>query len=263
METHAHHLHKAPGNGFKHYFFEFLMLFLAVFCGFLTENLREHKIEKDRALELAKSFYQELKSDSATAVIKVQNRLRAESALKYLLKYFNDSSLTDVSKTFVINFEYGINFRTPMLFEPKTSMLDQLINSGSLRYFKNDELQHLIGDLTVAIKNVNDRQALETSFRLTSLNPILQRHHDYIFWAEITKDVTIPFDKALNEYEQSSTVIPFHLRGIEKLDREEIKGLLAFQLYNAITSTRQFHIQKYIELNAHILKVLRREYAIE
>ena len=61
METHAHHLHKAPGNGFKHYFFEFLMLFLAVFCGFLTENLREHKIEKDRALELAKSFYQELK----------------------------------------------------------------------------------------------------------------------------------------------------------------------------------------------------------
>lgn len=263
METHAHHLHKAPGNGFKHYFFEFLMLFLAVFCGFLTENLREHRIEKDRALELAKSFYQELKSDSATAVIKVQNRLRQENALKYLLKYFNDSSLIDVSKTFAINFEYGINFRTPSLFEPKTSMLEQLKNSGSLRYFKNDELQHLIGDLTVAIRNVNDRQALETSFRMTSLNPILERHHDYTFWAAITKDATIPFDKALTEYEQSNTIIPFHLRGIEKLDREEIKGILAFQLYNAITSTRQFHIQKYIDLNTELLKVLRREYHIE
>jgi hypothetical protein len=30
METHAHHLHKAPGNKFRHFFFEFLILFLAV-----------------------------------------------------------------------------------------------------------------------------------------------------------------------------------------------------------------------------------------
>ena len=38
METHAQELHKAPGRGWKHYFFEFFMLFLAVFCGFLAEN---------------------------------------------------------------------------------------------------------------------------------------------------------------------------------------------------------------------------------
>jgi hypothetical protein len=30
METHAHDLHKAPAHGWKHYFFEFLMLFLAL-----------------------------------------------------------------------------------------------------------------------------------------------------------------------------------------------------------------------------------------
>ena len=35
METHAHHLHKAPEKNFWHYFYEFLMLFFAVFCGFL------------------------------------------------------------------------------------------------------------------------------------------------------------------------------------------------------------------------------------
>jgi len=38
METHAHHLHKAPGKKWTHYLFEFFMLFLAVFCGFLAEN---------------------------------------------------------------------------------------------------------------------------------------------------------------------------------------------------------------------------------
>src|SRR5579864_3075045 len=41
METHAHELHKAPGHGWKHYFFEFFMLFLAITLGFYAENLRE------------------------------------------------------------------------------------------------------------------------------------------------------------------------------------------------------------------------------
>src|SRR6185295_11473198 len=104
METHAHHLHKAPGKKFGHFFFEFLMLFLAVFCGFLVENFREHKIENERATELAKHFYDELKSDSVTAVLKVTNRIRQENSLKYLMKYFKDSSLTNVSKSFAINF---------------------------------------------------------------------------------------------------------------------------------------------------------------
>ena len=48
METHAHHLHHAPGKKIWHYFFEFLMLFLAVFCGFIAENWREQLQEHRR-----------------------------------------------------------------------------------------------------------------------------------------------------------------------------------------------------------------------
>ena len=65
METHAHELHKAPGHGWKHYFFEFFMLFLAVFCGFLAENWREHRIEKERGEQYILSFYEDLKTDTA------------------------------------------------------------------------------------------------------------------------------------------------------------------------------------------------------
>ena len=46
MEVHAH-THTARKK-WTHYFWEFLMLFLAVFCGFLAEYQLEHKIEKDR-----------------------------------------------------------------------------------------------------------------------------------------------------------------------------------------------------------------------
>jgi hypothetical protein len=48
METHANHLHKAPGHGWKHYLFEFFMLFLAVTAGYFVENQREHYLEHQR-----------------------------------------------------------------------------------------------------------------------------------------------------------------------------------------------------------------------
>lgn len=66
MEIHAHDLHKAPSQGWKHYLFEFLMLFLAVFCGFLGKNFREHQVEKQRGEQYILSFYEDLKRDTAT-----------------------------------------------------------------------------------------------------------------------------------------------------------------------------------------------------
>src|SRR4029079_12530143 len=159
MEVH-HHSHTSRKK-WTHYFWEFLMLFLAVFCGFLAEYQLEHKIERDRAKELAKSFYEELKYDSIVVSQKTENRVKAENALLYLAKFFKDSSLTNVSKEFVLNFLYGVYFRTPSKFEPRTAVLEQLKNSGSLRYFKNDELQKLTGDLSVVIQNINDRHEVE------------------------------------------------------------------------------------------------------
>ena len=48
MEVH-HHTHASHGKKkLSHYFWEFLMLFLAVFCGFLAEYQLMHKNERDR-----------------------------------------------------------------------------------------------------------------------------------------------------------------------------------------------------------------------
>ena len=65
METHAHHLHNAPGKNFWHYFFEFLMLFLAVTLGFFVENEREHLIEHKREKILIKEMLEDLRKDTA------------------------------------------------------------------------------------------------------------------------------------------------------------------------------------------------------
>src|SRR6478752_5293011 len=64
MEVH-HHPHSHGKKNFKTYLWEFVMLFLAVFCGFLAEYYLEHRIEKERGNQFIESFYEDLKTDTA------------------------------------------------------------------------------------------------------------------------------------------------------------------------------------------------------
>src|SRR5438477_13169233 len=64
MEVHQHtHTERKK---FTHYLWECLMLFLAVFCGFLAENFREHQVEHQREKQYMRSMLEDLKSDTST-----------------------------------------------------------------------------------------------------------------------------------------------------------------------------------------------------
>jgi len=150
METHAHHIHKAPGKKLWHFFFEFFMLFLAVFCGFLAENIREHKIEGDRANEFSKSLIQDLQNDL------VAIRTHKKSAAIYMAVA---DSLISLSQTklegnnsarfsFYTRFAY---WTQPLVWNRAT--FEQIKNSGSLRYFKN---QALLGEIMKYDMLIND-----------------------------------------------------------------------------------------------------------
>lgn len=63
MEVH-HHAHVHEKKKWKEYIFQFFMLFLAVFCGFLAEYQLEHLIEKNREKQYMSSFIHDLKNDT-------------------------------------------------------------------------------------------------------------------------------------------------------------------------------------------------------
>jgi hypothetical protein len=54
MEVHAHTY--TARKKWSHYFWEFLMLFLAAFCGFLAVYQLEDEIEKDRERQYTRSM---------------------------------------------------------------------------------------------------------------------------------------------------------------------------------------------------------------
>ena len=64
MEVH-HHSHAHEKKNWKAYFWEFLMWFLAVFCGFLAENFREHQVEHQREKQFMITMVEDLRSDTA------------------------------------------------------------------------------------------------------------------------------------------------------------------------------------------------------
>ena len=258
MEVH-HHAHdpSAPHHkkNWKSYFWEFLMLFLAVFCGFLAEYQLEHKIERDRASELAESFYAELKVDSAAvkrAILFIETK---DSALHYLKHHLKDSTLTTVSKEFSLNYTLGLTFNTPAIFEPRAAILDQLINSGSLRYFKSKESQKLTIDLSIAIQELKSRNERIRLFIAKDLDPFTIQHSDDE-WHDKVMELG-----GFNEYQKSNIIIPFHFYNPEKVDKvADINrlGIFSLMLKQNVTS----YYKRYDSLNKKLLINLRKEYRL-
>src|SRR4026208_1811918 len=87
MEVHAHsHM---PRKKWTHYFWEFLMLFLAVFCGFLAENQREHMVEHQREKKVIQSLASDLAADPLRLSYILQQRLSRTKMLDSFVALIN------------------------------------------------------------------------------------------------------------------------------------------------------------------------------
>jgi hypothetical protein len=65
MEVHKHPHHVTHKKKTGEYLLEFFMLFLAVFLGFVAENLRETSVERHREKDYMQQMVEDLKADTA------------------------------------------------------------------------------------------------------------------------------------------------------------------------------------------------------
>jgi len=262
MEVHAH-THPAPGGKrkkFTHYLWEFLMLFLAVFCGFLAENYREHYVEHQRAKQLAKNLYKELYADSIAIKQKITIRSKKEEQCNYFIDYIKDSSLTDLSPGFYPAYTWAFLQSAQLLFEPNDGILNQLRNSGELRYFKNAELQSAIGNLSVRIANIRSRNEKEYSFIEMNLRPFSIQHYDFDWYEAFTQHGRFTLLEALNQNIQP----PFtgKIINADKFSRQEAKNIASYYLL-MLRGTRQTQYLPYTTDNHQLLEILRKEYHLK
>ena len=188
MEVH-HHAHTARQK-WTHYFWEFLMLFLAVFCGFLAEYQLEHKIEKDRAKEYANLLLEDLKSDSAY-VDQLANmegfKIGQADSLLFLL---NSGDLTHNNYNIVRHFNY---VGTIIDFKPAFPVnFEQMKNSGSLRYIRNKKLVSQLSSLNRQMEVTVEVYNGQTQFLLQEFKNFSIQHLNTQQFDIFSRTVLVP-----------------------------------------------------------------------
>ena len=144
MEVH-HHAHTGHGKKtWKEYFWEFLMLFLAVFCGFLAEYQLEHKIEKDRLKKFMYDMTKNLEYDRTRIAINLPKNYFLRSSLDSFRNEIQQNLLgkENIKKLYYYAFTASGSGR--VVFNKST--ITQLRNSGQLRLVENDSLTNEIID---------------------------------------------------------------------------------------------------------------------
>src|SRR6188474_3069055 len=134
MEVH-HHSHTARKK-WTHYLWEFLMLFFAVFCGFLAEYQLEHVIEHQREQKYVESLMLLLSTD--------KHKQFGNEAYFFARHVFSGPPFISTDGT-----------------------MQQLKNAGNLRLIKNENIINNILAYDASVKELKEWDESDTRIRTT------------------------------------------------------------------------------------------------
>ena len=174
MEVH-HHAHTSRKK-WTHYLWEFLMLFLAVFCGFLAENQREHYVEHQRLIRFARQLERGLERDTIqqNGVISIlKEKEMTFDSLRYFLAMPKDNNTKWIGV-----YKYLYALENPFRYTYQKPVFDQIYYSGSLRLFTNEKIIDSLMDYIYSGAIIEWQTNAEIEFISGSVIPFLSTHFD-------------------------------------------------------------------------------------
>ena len=224
------------------------MLFLAVFCGFMAENQREHMIEHQREKKYIVSLIKDIELDIAS--LKNSYELR-----KVQLRYFD--SLTTLLKQDYKNqmrdfYFYARHIPRSTLFRYHDRTILQLKNSGNLRLIRNTDAADSI---TVydneAIKTILVQQETEEELRENIAWEIIAKVLDGVVWDNMNDSnskISRPVDNPSLVTRDPTLINEFHFKVVQ------LKATLLF--------TNRY-ITKAIASAQSLIELLKKEYHLK
>lgn len=204
MEVH-HHAHVHEKKKWKEYVFQFFMLFLAVFCGFLAEYQLEHKIERDRAKQFVKSFYEDLKTDTARVSFYTGFDDSKIVILKNLPDCYDSVSKNLQATSCLLNVMKISAINRPFIWTVRT--LNQLTNAGGFRLLKKEDADSIIAYQ----KEFNNFQDFQSTV-----------------FQDAQNTVRTTFNQLINFTANAQMFNPNNKRLISSFDSADIKGPVLF-----------------------------------
>ncbi len=140
MEVHHHpHVEK---KGFKEYFLEFLMIFLAVTMGFFAEGLREHIRDNNQGKIYMRSWGEDLRKDTAQFTNLIQKLKNIDSITDNIFNCYDSVSHHLQSTTCMNQVVPWLQGFPDFVYTDKT--LQELKNAGGLRLISEKSVRDSI-----------------------------------------------------------------------------------------------------------------------
>ena len=231
MEIHQHT--HTPRKKWTHYFWEFLMLFLAVTLGFFVENQREHYIEHQREKQFIKSLFNDIKTDTANIGKIINARSAKERMLDSLSFMMNSPRPTDFVKQ-VYPYAILIGRTLPYRFVPNDGTMQQLKNSGALRLIRNRAVVDSIAKYDISVRNILGQSAVEEN-QIEHYRTAAAKIFDALIFSQMIDEnstvVRPPPDNSSFQSYSSRELSEWNYRiyglnGINKANRRDIRSLL-------------------------------------
>jgi hypothetical protein len=160
----------AAHKKWTHYLWEFLMLFLAVFCGFLAENIREHQVDRQKEKQAIQSLVNCLASDTVQLKTIINSNYKVMCHLDSLVSYKNADLRSDAAKKgFLLHSMIGFN--EDWYFKTNDAALQQLKFSGMLRLIHRQNITDSI-----------------FKYELKNKTTVSQEEDTYYQWKESSND---------------------------------------------------------------------------
>ena len=266
MEVHAH-THTADPDSHRgkkkwtHYFWEFLMLFLAVFCGFLAENIREHAVEHQREKQYMMTMLEDLKSDTAllNQTVKYWKHINAGAdsvadAITFPL------STTDFLKVYC-NLNKALDYYS---FNFNDRTITQLKNAGGFRLIRK--------------KNVANKIIAYDQFNNDAMRNIAYQHNKFYENVALLRNKVFVQDiinKIFSEYNFDLPPASSHEWIVDLINNNkspfsiETQTELSFEFKNALLAYRkdfsnmEFGYNHLLKYQQDLIKLLGEEYHLK
>jgi hypothetical protein len=254
MEVHAHS--HTERKKWTHYLWEFLMLFLAVFCGFLAENEREHLVDHQREKQYIRSLLQDLKQDTISYSQNIKSRERRKICADSLIY---ELSIPVSGETQNSIYYYAANLGSLQLFNYSNSTIQQLKSSGLMRLIRKSDIVNSINFYDLNLTRHKVREDHELSLTL-EFNKAVSAVLDPISVETISDSMTNKaFKQGWDSFSKKPVYRPLLTKDPDKINL--VRGLAA-QLYNRNHSNYLWVIQ-FRKYAIHIMELIKKEYHIE
>jgi hypothetical protein len=251
METHANHLHNAPGTKFGHYFFEFLMLFFAVFAGFLAENWREHMADHDREQQYMESMVSDLTLDTVAFRAGYPLKEQRIAAIDSVYLFFESNpSPKAIPISALRNIKRALWDR---LYTRNTGTINQLKNAGGLRLIRKRDVRDSIATYDALWERLDYYKQVYYSH---------QQHGDDMVERMLNANDLLRYYRVDSVGHDVYALIP--KSAMIRINAEGLNGYLNFLNRQKRTTLQDEQNYKRLEGKAAVLiKLIKKEYDLE